>query len=41
MCIYMIFVSFFSDKEELLSDPEEQSSLESLTVPESPKPNKA
>ncbi|XP_039986880.1 kunitz-type protease inhibitor 2 [Xiphias gladius] len=30
-----------SDKEELLSDPEEQSSLESLTVPESPKPNKA
>ncbi|XP_070762381.1 kunitz-type protease inhibitor 2 [Enoplosus armatus] len=30
-----------SDKEELLPDPDEQSSVESLTVPESPKPDKA
>ncbi|XP_035508508.1 kunitz-type protease inhibitor 2-like [Morone saxatilis] len=33
--------SSFSDKEELLPGPDEQSSVESLTVPESPKPNQA
>ncbi|XP_078023574.1 kunitz-type protease inhibitor 2 isoform X2 [Epinephelus lanceolatus] len=33
--------SSISDKEELLPEPDEQSSLESLTVPESPKPDKA
>ncbi|XP_062274553.1 kunitz-type protease inhibitor 2 [Scomber scombrus] len=33
--------SSVSDKEELLQDPDEQSSVESLTVPESPKLEKA
>ncbi|XP_022594186.1 papilin-like [Seriola dumerili] len=33
--------SSISDKEELLPDPDEQSSVESLTVPESPRPDKA
>ncbi|XP_049431976.1 kunitz-type protease inhibitor 2 isoform X3 [Epinephelus fuscoguttatus] len=33
--------SSVSDKEELLPQPDEQSSLESLTVPETPKPDKA
>uniref|UniRef100_A0A3B4WW61 Serine peptidase inhibitor, Kunitz type, 2 n=1 Tax=Seriola lalandi dorsalis TaxID=1841481 RepID=A0A3B4WW61_SERLL len=33
--------SSVSDKEELLPDPDEQSSVESLTVPESPRPDKA
>ncbi|XP_067451749.1 kunitz-type protease inhibitor 2 [Thunnus thynnus] len=33
--------SSISDKEELLPDPDEQCSVESLTVPESPKPDKA
>ncbi|XP_071352902.1 kunitz-type protease inhibitor 2 [Trachinotus anak] len=33
--------SSISDKEELLPDPDEQSSVESLTIPESPKPDKA
>ncbi|XP_054452381.1 kunitz-type protease inhibitor 2 [Anoplopoma fimbria] len=32
--------SSISDKEELLPDPDEQSSLESLAIPESPKPDK-
>ncbi|XP_029372903.1 papilin-like isoform X2 [Echeneis naucrates] len=34
-------LSSVSDKEELLPDLDEQSSVESLTVPESPKPDKA
>ncbi|XP_010746297.2 kunitz-type protease inhibitor 2 isoform X1 [Larimichthys crocea] len=33
--------SSISDKEELLPDPDEQSSVESLTLPESPKPDQA
>ncbi|XP_040902802.1 kunitz-type protease inhibitor 2 isoform X2 [Toxotes jaculatrix] len=33
--------SSISDKEELLPDPDEQSSVESLAVPQSPKPDKA
>nr|XP_046244147.1 kunitz-type protease inhibitor 2 [Scatophagus argus] len=33
--------SSVSDKQELLPDPEEQLSVESLTIPESPKPDKA
>lgn len=37
----MTFVSLCSDKEELLPDPDEQSSVESLAIPESPKPDKA
>ncbi|XP_068441861.1 kunitz-type protease inhibitor 2-like [Clinocottus analis] len=34
-------LSSISDKEELLQEPDERSSLESLAVPESPKPDKA
>ncbi|XP_074496984.1 putative Kunitz-type serine protease inhibitor [Sebastes fasciatus] len=33
--------SSISDKEELLPDPDEQSSVESLTIPQSPKPGQA
>lgn len=38
---FMWWLFVCSDKEELLPEPDEQTSVESMSVPDSPKPDKA